>query len=148
MNISKRKKKEFDDIFKLIGKNDFYIDIELFKNLFISDFYEHFLLHIENKITDTLKITNTIIIHANISAMSIDDTFYYDKIITFVKLLHKYTKNINKIYIYGSSLIFNNVINLINLTLKIDINEKIIFSNDLTKISIPKTNPIKNDQTL
>ena len=33
-----KKIKEFDEIFKLISDNDIYLDIELFRNLFISDF--------------------------------------------------------------------------------------------------------------
>ena len=134
MNISKKKKIEFDNIFKFMGNNDFYIDIALFKNLFISDFYEHFLLYVEDKIINLLKKTDFIIIHTNISLMSLEDTLYYDKIIVYIKLLHKYTKNILKIVLYGSSSFFNNFINLINLTLNIDINKKIFFSNDLTKI--------------
>jgi hypothetical protein len=51
-----------------------------------------------------------------------------------VKILHKYTKNIKKIYIYGSSTLFANLIYFINLTLGIDVNEKIILSDDFTNI--------------
>ncbi len=140
MDISKKKKKEFDEIFKYIGNDDFYIDIELFRNLYISDFYEHFLLYTENKINELLKITDTIMIHINISIMSIEDTYYYDKIITFIKLLHKYTKNIQKIFIYGSSSLFSSFVSLVNLTLGMNIYEKLIFSNDLSKINFLKNN--------
>lgn len=136
MEISKKKKKEFDEIFKFISKNDFYINIELFRNLYISDFFEHFLLYVENKINDALKINDTIIIHINISVISIEDTYYYDKIIEFIKYLHKYTNNIKKIFIYGSSIFFNNFIYLINLSLGININEKIIFTDDFDKIKL------------
>ena len=136
MIISKKKSKEFDNCFKLFEYNNFYIDIELFRNLFISDFYEQFLSYTENKIKKLLEMTNDIIIHTNINVISIQDTYHYDKIIMFCKLLHKFTKNIKNIFIYGSSLLFNNFINLINITLGININEKIIFSNDFTKIKL------------
>ena len=135
MHISKIKKKEFDTIFKLFGYNNFYIDIKLFRNLFESDYYEYFLSYIDNKINELLKTSNDINIHTDIKHLLIQDTYYYyDKIIKFCKLLHKYTTNIKKIIIYGSSSSFNNIISLINLTLGINIYEKIIFSNDNIKI--------------
>jgi len=140
MEISKRKKKEFDDIFKLISNNDFYIDVELFRNLFISDFYEHFLIYVQNKISDLLKTTDIISIHININLMLIKDTYHYDKIIKFSEILHIYSKNIKKIFVYGTSSFFGNLINLINISLGMNINEKIIFTNDFDKINSNKIN--------
>jgi len=129
-NISKKKKAEFDEIFKLIDKENFFIDIKLFRNLFESDFYEHFLFYIENKINEIIKIEPTIILHTNINLLSIKDTYHYNKIIKFAKVLHKYTNNIKKIIFYGNSTLIVNFIELINAFLKINISDKIFFSND------------------
>jgi hypothetical protein len=132
MNISKKKKAEFDDIFKLIYKDNFFIDIDLFRNLFDSDFYDNFLLYVDEKMNETIKTTDTIILHTNINSLLIQDTYYYDKLIRFANLLHKYTINIKKIIIYGSSILVDNIIRLINMALGINIYEKIFFSNDST----------------
>lgn len=130
MNISKKKKEEFDNIFKSIADSNVYINIELFRNLFESDFYEHFLYYIEIKIQQILKTTNTIILHVDINMLLIQDTYHYSKIIDFCQLLHKYTTNITKIIIYGSSSLFHNFVKLINMTLKINVYDKILFSKD------------------
>lgn len=129
-NISKKKKAEFDEIFKLIDKENFFIDINLFRNLFESDFYEHFLSYIENKMDETIKINPIIILHTNINSLSIQDTYHYDKIIQFAKILHKYTNNIKKIIFYGSSSLTLNFIKLISVALETNISDKIFFSND------------------
>lgn len=50
MNVSKKKREEFDNIFKLIEDGNVYLNIELFRNLLESDFYEHFLYYIDIKI--------------------------------------------------------------------------------------------------
>lgn len=60
----------------------------------------------------------------------VQDTYYYSKIIDFCQLLHKYTSNITKIIIYGSSSLFHNFVKLINMTLKTNIYDKILFSKD------------------
>lgn len=135
MEISKKKKAEFDEIFKQIDKNSFFINIELFRNLFESDYYQHFLSHIDIKIKNYIKIHDTIILHTDINSLSIKDTYYYDKIIEFSKLLHKYTLNIKKIIIYNNSSLFINFINLINIALGSNISYKIFFSNDYTNIN-------------
>lgn len=131
MEVSKRKKAEFDNIFKQIGSNDIFINIKLFRNLFDSDFYDNFLYHVDNKIKKMLETTNVIILHSDIKNMSIQDTYYYDKIMNFAKVLHKYTLNITKIIIYNNSSVFENIIKLISLTLGTNINDKIHFSNKL-----------------
>lgn len=130
MNISKKKKAEFDEIFKLADDRNFLIDVDLFKNLFESDFYDHFLLHVENKITNAIKTNDTLILHANINSLSIQDVCHYDRIISFAKILHKYTNNVKKIMLYGSSTIIVNCIKLINVALDSNINDKIFFCGD------------------
>mgnify|MGYP001090054673 CR=1 FL=1 len=130
INISKKKKAEFDEIFKLIDKENFFIDINLFRNLFESDFYEHFLSYVENKMSETLKTTDMIILHTNIHSLSVQDTYYYNKIILFAKTLHKYTNDIKKIILYGSSTLIINLIKLINVALGTNVSDKIFFSND------------------
>lgn len=135
MNISKKKKAEFDDIFKSIYKDNFFIDIDLFRNLFTSDFYEIFLLYIDDKINETIKTSDTIILHTNINSLLLQDTYYYDKLIKFAKLLHKYTLKIKKIIIYGHSILVDNIIKLINMALGINIYDKIIFSNETSYVN-------------
>lgn len=130
MNISKKKRAEFDEIFKLIDKGNFSIDVNLFRNIFESDFFDHFITHIENKITDEIKTNNIIILHTNINSLSIQDTRHYDRIMIFVKTLHKYTNNIKKIMLYGSSSIILNVIKMINTALDSNVSNKIFFCGD------------------
>lgn len=131
MNISKSKKSEFDNIFKLWNEGNFFIDINLFRNLYVSDFFEHFLFYIDEKINLILKTTDTIILHCDINVLSVQDTYHYDKGIKFAKVLHKYTDNIKKIILYGSSSLTINFIKLINLALKTNIIDKILFSNNM-----------------
>ena len=130
IDISKKKKAEFDEIFKLIDEENFFIDINLFRNLFESDFYEHFLSYVENKMNEIIKITDTIILHIKIHSLSVQDTYYYDKIIIFAKILHRYTNNVKKIILYGNSTLIVNLIKLINVTLGTNMNDKIFFTND------------------
>lgn len=139
-NISKKKKAEFDEIFKLIDEGNFFIDINLFRNLFESDFYEHFLYYIENKMDETIKINPIIILHTNINLLSIQDTYHYDKIIQFAKILHKYTNNIKKFIFHGSSTLIVYFINSINISLGTNLNNKIFFSNDDLFISESTSN--------
>ena len=146
MEVSKKKKEEFDKIFNLIEECNIYININLFRNLFESDFFEHFLFYVETKIQQVLKVSNKITLHADINMLLIQDTYYFNKAIDFCKLLHKYTNNITNIIIYGNSLLFDNFVKLINLGLKTNICEKILFSkeqfikkcdyNDSNKINI------------
>jgi hypothetical protein len=135
MNISKKKKEEFDNIFNLIEDRNIYININLFRNLFESDFYDHFLLHVDTKIQQILKVSDTIILHTEINMSLIQDTYYYSKIIDFCQLLHKYTKNITQIIIYGNSSLFHNFAKLINVALKTNIYNKILFSKEQFNIS-------------
>lgn len=130
MNISKKKKEEFDDIFNLIKDGNIYINIDLFRNLFESDFFDHFLLHVDTKLQQILKASETIILHTEINQLLIQDTYYYSKIIDFCQLLHKYTINITQIIIYGSSSLFHNFAKLINIALKTNIYNKIQFSKE------------------
>ena len=143
-NISKKKKAEFDEIFKLIDEENFFIDINLFRNLFESDFYEHFLSYIENKMDDKIKINPVIILHTNINLLSIQDTYHYDKIIQFAKILHKYTNNIKKFIFYGSSTLILYFIDLINKSLGSNLNNKIFYSNDDLFISESNSNSNSN----
>jgi len=128
MNISKKKKDEFDNIFNLIEDSNIYINIDLFRNLFESDFFENFLLYVDKKLQQILQVSNKIIIHADINMLLTHDIYYYTKIIDFCQLLHKYTKNITQIIIYGSSSLFHNFAKFINIGLKTNIYDKIIFS--------------------
>lgn len=129
--ISKKKKDEFDKIFFSIDDNNILLNIELFKKLFESDYYKYFLEHIKKKIE---KIINNnpdgyFYLHINIETFVISDLYYYDKILLFAKLLHEYTNKLLSIYIYESSYVFTNLINMINCSLGFEINKKIIFDN-------------------
>ena len=130
MNISKKKKEEFDNIFNLIEDCNIYINIDLFRNLFESDFFEHFLLYVDKKLQNILQVSKKIIIHTDINMLLIQDTYYYSKIIDFCQILHKYTTNITQIIIHGSSSLFHNFAKFINFALKTNIYDKIIFSKE------------------
>lgn len=132
MNISKKKKAEFDNIFKLVKDGNFLININLFRNLFESNFYNNFLEHINNKILEHIKNNNIIILHIDINSLSIKDTYYYEKIINLSKILHIYTNNIKNIIIYGKSTLILNLIKIINVALETNISDKIIYSKENT----------------
>lgn len=129
VNISKKKKEEFDNIFYEFNSNNILLDTELFKKMFNSDFYDIFMDYINDKITRIINTHNIFYLHVNISFINLSDLYYYDKILLFAKLLHKYTKQLVNIYIYGSSVIFENVIQMINTSLDYNINNKLIFES-------------------
>jgi hypothetical protein len=126
LKISRKKKSEFDLIFELKDINNFYLEIDLFRKLFKSDFFDNFILHIQNNIDKLLETQDNFFIHININTLCLSDLINYDKIIIFSKILHEYTNKIKNIYIYGSSYLFNNFINIISSTLNFDISKKII----------------------
>ena len=129
MLISKKKKEEFDKIFILVDINNVVLNIDLFRKLFNSDFYEYFIEHIKNKI-ETISINNNIFnLHIDISTFNLSDMYYYEKILLFAQLLHEFTETLFKIYIYGSSSIFTNFIYMLNQSLNFDITKKLIFDN-------------------
>jgi hypothetical protein len=128
LGISKKKQDEFDKIFFQLDACNLMLNIELFRKLFDSDYYEHFLNYSKNKIE---KITNDNIfyLHINIRTFLISDLYYYDKILEFAKLLHQFTDKLLNIYIYESSYIFINLIKMINSSLNFKIDKKLIFDN-------------------
>lgn len=126
LEISKKKKEEFDKVFYQIDSVNVSIDIDLLKKIIDGDYYEHFLNYLEikiNKITEN----NIFYIHIDIKTFNVSDLFYYDNIVKFANILHKYTDKLKYIYIYNSSYIFNNLIHMIANTLNVPINNKIIY---------------------
>lgn len=129
MLISKKKKEEFDEIFILVDTNNVVLNINLFRKLFNSDFYEYFIEYIKNKI-ETITINNNIFdLHIDIRTFNLSDLYYYEKILKFAQLLHEFTEKLHKIYIYDSSSIFTNFIYMLNQSLNFDITKKLIFEN-------------------
>ena len=129
MLISKKKREEFDNIFILVDTNNVVLNIDLYRKLFNSDFYEHFIEHIKNKI-ETITINNNIFnLHIDISTFNLSDMYNYEKILKFAQLLHEFTDTLFKIYIYGSSCIFTNLLYMINQSLNFDVTKKLIFEN-------------------
>lgn len=131
MSVSKKKQNEFDLIFLSVDNCNFLLDINLLRNLFNSDYYEHFIKHIKNKIKIIVLNNNNynFNLHIYINSSNISDLYYYDKIIIFVKLLHEYIDNLANIYVYESSYLFVNLISLLSNSLNIDINKKIIYES-------------------
>ena len=140
MNISKKKKEEFDNVFVLIDSNNVILNIDLFKKLFNSDFYEHFIEHVKNIIE--IKINNFFHLHVDISSFNLSDLYYYEKILKFAQLLHEFTNKLLQIYIYGSSAVFSNLIYMVNNSLNFDITKKLIFESK--EIFNSKFNKISN----
>ena len=97
--------------------------------MFDSDYFEHFINYTENKIYNLVSNGIKFYLHINIKSVCVFDLYYYDKILKFAELIHKFTENLINIYIYESSNIFLNLIPLLNNSLKIDINRKIIFES-------------------
>lgn len=129
LNISKKKKDEFNNIFKLVNINDIVLDIDLCRKIIDSDFYEHFINHTKNKIETIVQDNNIFYLHIDISSFSISDLYYYDKILIFAQMIHIFTDKLLEIYIYGSSYIFTNLTHMINNSLNFDISKKLIFEN-------------------
>jgi hypothetical protein len=127
-NVSKKKQEEFDKIFYQIDTYNVMIDIDLFRKLFQSDYYKYFLHYLKTKI-EKITQNNIFNLHINIHTFVISDLFYYDKILEFAKLLHQFTDKLLNIYIYKSSNIFINLINMINSSLNLDLNNKLIYDN-------------------
>lgn len=129
MNVSTKKKNEFDKVLKIFNQNNMVLDIDQLRNIFLSEYYDSFLLHIDNNISHLLKQYENFYLHIDISMTSLSDLYYYDKIIEFAKILHKYTLKLPKIFIYESSIIFTNLIELINNSLQCNVSKKIIFQS-------------------
>lgn len=129
--ISKKKKDEFNKIFFFIDDNNILLNIELFRKLFESDYYLYFLEYIKKKIDEIIchNYNGYFYLHINIATFVISDLYYYDKILLFAKILHEYTNKLISIYIYESSYIFTNLINMINNSLSFEVDKKIIFEN-------------------
>jgi hypothetical protein len=92
---------EFDKIFKLIDENIYFIDINLSRKLFESDFY----LILDNKINIIIKTINIIIKTTNINSLSIYDTSRHGTLcglILNIKLFKKLMKYIIKIPILNT----------------------------------------------
>jgi hypothetical protein len=129
MNISKKKEKEFDNIFNQVEINNVIINIDFLRKLFDGDFYDHFITHVKNKIKQIIKNNGVFYLHINISSFNLSDMYYYEKILIFSRLLHEFTNELLKIYIYGSSVLFTNLIYMVSNSLNFDIMRKIYFEN-------------------
>ena len=127
--ISKKKKSEFDTIFILFNNNNFTLDIDLFRKISESDFFDHFLEHIKEKINNVIIEKNIFYLHVKINSFVMSDLYLYDKILKFAKSLQEFTNNLPNIYIYDSSAFFTNLLYLLNNSLGIDIGNKIIFES-------------------
>ena len=127
MEISKKKKSEFDNVIKLENHNNFILDIEQLRKLFSSDFYEKFVFYVETKVSDIVKIYGEFYLHIDTNLLCMNDLLEYNKILIFSNMLHKFTLNLKQIYIYNSSSLITNLIYLINTSLGTDITQKITF---------------------
>lgn len=129
MEISRKKKMEFDNILKndTVNFNEFFLDVDLFRNLLNSDYFDNFINHTDLKISNLLEKINIFFIHIDVNNFNSNDLLNYQKIFAFSKILNKYTTNLNKIYIYNSSYLFSNLINLIGDSLNMNLSTKIIY---------------------
>ena len=127
LTISKKKQSQFDLIFVLREDDNFFININLLKNIFDSDFYEHFIMYIEEKIKNFIKNKTNFSIYANLDDFNIGICMYYSQILQFAKMLHTYSENLTKIFLTGSSSIFSNFVSMLSSSLGYDISKKITF---------------------
>lgn len=131
MNLSIKKKNEFDKIFKIFNENNVILEVELLRNIFFSEYYESFLLYINSEIFQIVDKYEKFYLHIDISLFGISDLYYYNKILEVAKILHKYTLKLPNIFIYESTIVFTNLIELINNSLQYNVSKKIIFQNKL-----------------
>ena len=99
----------------------------MFRNLLNSDYFDNFINHTDLKISNLLEKFNIFFIHIDVSNFNSNDLLNYNKIFAFSKILNKYTTKLNKIYIYNSSYLFSNLINLIGNSLNMNLSTKIIY---------------------
>ena len=137
MNISKKKKEEFDSILNFVKPNNIIINIDLFREkLFNSDFYDIFIDYSKNKIENIAIDNEFFYLHVNIVSFKLSDLYHYDKILKISKLFHKFTKKLKKIFIYGSSNLFQNLISMLNESLNFKIEQKFIFKEEVDMIVV------------
>ena len=127
MELSKKKKSEFDEVLRLENNNNFFLNVELLRKLFSSDFFEKFVEHTEKRISNLINNFEDFYVHVDSSLFCANDLLEYNKILIFSKMLHKFTENLKQIYIYNNSVLITNLIYLINSSLNIDITKKITF---------------------
>ena len=137
MNISKKKKEEFNKILFFINSNNILLNIDLFRDKLInSDFYEIFLNYTKNKFESMVENHEFYYLHLNINSLILSDLCHYEKIYKFIALLHEFGDKLLNIYIYGNSNIFTTLISMINKSLDINIHKRLIFKNDDEIIAI------------
>lgn len=127
MELSKKKKSEFDEVLRLENNNNFFLNVELLRKIFSSDFFEKFVEYTEKRISNLINNFEDFYVHIDSSLFCANDLLEYNKILIFSKMLHKFTENLKKIYIYNNSVLITNLIYLINSSLNIDITKKITF---------------------
>ncbi len=103
------------------------MNIELLRNIFNSDYFGNFIIHIKNKIKKLLEFESKFNIHLNISSFNMYDLYSYEKILQFANTLHIFTENLEHIFIYESSQLFSNLISMLNKSIGTNIDKKIKF---------------------
>ena len=119
-------KKNIGDIFIIIDNNNLLFDLKLLFTI-INDNNE-LLNYLDKLILNLYQKNNKFNIHINISCFNLKHITYSNLIINMAKIIYKYDRLLDYIYIYESNSKFDLIINLINNALGINIKNKIIFS--------------------
>ena len=129
---------KFENTFKCVNENNYLLDVELFLVLADGFYYNNFLNYINDKITKYQINNNFINIHINAKNIKLFDFIDEQKaILKFVDLLYKFIDTITIIYIYESTYIFTQIINLIIQAIGIDIRHKLVY---IDKFNLDKFN--------
>ena len=110
--------------FKILTKN---IDIQ--KNIELINIYYNKII---NNIEELLKNNKFIFIHVNIEKFSLTDFDKYSDLFTKLSnlFLEKYPDILNKLYVYGSGLIFDKLIKLFSMVLTKETRQKMVLINE------------------
>jgi len=127
------------DYFSFIKPDSLYVDYRYFKILtknidiqknieLINIYYNKIITNIE----ELLKNNKFIFIHVNIEKFSLTDFDKYSDLFTKLSnlFLEKYPDILNKLYVYGSGLIFDKLIKLFSMVLTKETRQKMVLINE------------------
>jgi hypothetical protein len=127
------------DLFSFIKPESLYVDYRFFKILtknidiqknidLINIYYNKIIYNIE----ELLKDNKFIFIHVNIEKFSLTDFDKYSELFTKLSnlFLEKYPDILNKLYVYGSGIIFDKLIKMFSMVLTKETRQKMILINE------------------
>lgn len=136
------------EIFKYYTGNEYLLNTEKFLKIILDEKYDNFLNYVNTEILLYLKSNKHFNLHINVEFLSMMDIIYSStNLIKFAEIINKYSDNFLNIYLYNTPTIFSHIIQLVNYSLNIDINNKIIYkTNNEYRLFIKKKKLIVQQQ--